>query len=204
MVRIYVSVGLIQLFSMSTVFAQKLIPSSTAGLGLSTYRANTSASNRIVCPEMKVGIGVSKMWNRIGFYGGVTPGLLLPSISISNYAFGSIPIDEWTFLRDMNEAYSNTQFFIELPLEASYMLKQDRIFFNAGVYARWYTDPVQNPNFIWGISSNLRFKLSKQFSLSLDYLAPVNRINSTYYLNSEKLFFLKSNSFGFSLSFRPS
>lgn len=171
--------------------------------GHSFFSSNSSPRYTFICPELKIGFGYVRTWNRFGLNAAVLAGMQMGTIK--DLPYQTYVYEHRLYMLLLERRYSNVTEFIEMPVTIFYQVIEDRLSVHAGVTARryfgnvpplsfqGYFEGIPGDDYNIGIISMLNLKVSRYVNVSVDYSIGLTKLNATQSLNSQVEYFLKGN-----------
>lgn len=156
--------------------------------GQSFFRSNSSPGYTYVCPEVKLGLGITKERNRFGVSTGAVVGIRYGTTKELPY---QVFVSEARMYMQIQERYYSSAFeFLEIPITAHYKLVEDRLSIHAGISTRWYftesyvatglqgfLENIPMDRFNMGILTMVKFNATPRISVSIDYFLGLKKLN---------------------------
>lgn len=211
----FLFVGL--LWSALPVTAISQDPSNSFNLqlsyGYSFFSSNASPRYTIICPEIKIGLGYEKTWNRFGVSTGIIGGMRFGTQK--NFAYQMYVQESKMYMLMLEWSYYGDSEFVEIPLSLFYQVIDDRLSIHGGLTGRYYFTTVPASNYPGdfeeiridkynvGIISMLRFRVTRNINVSVDYSMGLKKLNASRSLTSRMEYYMKGSFGQFSVYINP-
>ena len=182
--------------------------------GQSFFWTNSAPRYTFTCPEIKLGVGFTKDWNRIGMSAGLNMGIR--DGTSKEFAYQMYMSEAKLYMLMQERYYSSALEFLEVPVTAHYYLVQDRLSIHAGLSVRryliddistsgvpGYLESIQIDRYNFGILSMLKFRISPRLGASIDYFFGLKKLNATASLHSNQEYHLTGSFAQISLFVKP-
>lgn len=182
--------------------------------GQSFFRSNSSPRYTFICPEVKLGVGITKEWNRVGVSAAATAGIRYGTTK--DFPYQTYIYEPKLYMLLQERYFSSALEFLEIPITAYYYFVEDRLSIHAGASTRWYfignmtasgfqghlEDIAIDPCNV-GIITMLKFSASPLIDVSLDYFLGLKKLNVTKSLQSDTEYSLTGTFAQVSLFVKP-
>lgn len=178
--------------------------------GYSFVTSNASPRYTIACPELKLGIGYEKKWNRFGIGTGILAGMrfgtqenFVPQVRLN---------ESRMYMLMLEGSYYGDSEFVEIPFSLSYQVIDNRLSVHAGLTGRYYFttvparnyflmdfEPIQIDKYNVGIITMLRFRVTRHINVSIDYSKGLKKLDASRSLISQREYYLKGSFAQFSV-----
>jgi len=170
--------------------------------GQSFFRSNSSPDYTYVCPEVKLGFGITRERNRFGFGTAALVGIRYGATKDLPY---QMFVSEARLYMQLQEHYYSSAFeFVEIPITIHYQIVEEKLSIHTGLSTRWYfteniaasgfqgyLEDIPVDRFNVGILSAIKFSLTPRIGASIDYFLGLKKLNvakslqqdMTYHIN---------------------
>ena len=156
--------------------------------GQSFFRSNSSPGYTYVCPEIKLGLGITMEKNRFGFSTAAAVGIRYGTTKELPYQ--TFVSEARLYMQLQERYYSSALEFLEIPITLHYKLVEDKLSIHAGLSSRWYLnenfvvsgfqgylEDIPIDRFNMGILTMLKFTATPRINVSIDYFLGLKKLN---------------------------
>jgi len=156
--------------------------------GQSFFRSNSSPGYSYVCPEVKLGLGITMEKNRFGISTAAVVGIRYGTTKELPYQ--TFVSEARLYMQLQEHYYSSALEFLEIPITIHYKLVEDKLSIHAGLSSRWYLDEnfvvsgfqryledIPIDRFNMGILTMLKFTATPRINVSIDYFLGLKKLN---------------------------
>lgn len=156
--------------------------------GQSFFRSNSSPGYTFVCPEVKLGLGITKERNRFGVSAASIVGIRYGTTK--DLPYQTFVSEARLYMQQQERYYSSAFEFLEIPITTHYKLVEDKLSIHAGLSARWYftenyvasgfqgyLEDISIDRFNMGILTMLKFSATPRINVSIDYFLGLKKLN---------------------------